>query len=65
MPKYHNDNVARIEDIENLLTTAQGLVSRLHDDELQVTKDRLRGVLSELRTAKTRLIAKWRDRDRG
>lgn len=64
MPKYHLDNVSRIEDIEGLLTTALGLASRLPDEELNDAKACLRSTLSELRAAKVKLITKWRDIDR-
>lgn len=59
MPQYHRGNISRLEDIEGLLVTAQSLLSRLPDDELEVTKECLCSSLSELREARLKLVSKW------
>lgn len=59
MPRYHRDNISRLEDIEGLLVTTQSLLSRLWDDELKVTKKCLCSSLRELRAARRELLSKW------
>lgn len=60
MPKFHRDNVSRIEDIEGLLSTARDLLSRLSEAELHNAKQSVRSALQELRTAKQQLVIKWK-----
>lgn len=59
MPRYHQDNVSRLEDIEGLLVTAQNLASRFPDEELQATKDCISKSLAELRAAQRSLVVRW------
>jgi hypothetical protein len=61
MAGYYHDNISRLEDIEALLVTAQSIVHRLSDDELQVTKSCIRQALSELRAAQSNLDKKWKN----
>jgi hypothetical protein len=63
MSNYHSDNLARLEDIEGLLLTAQGLAFRLNDEELDEARRCIRHALDEVRDAKGVLIEKWRVQD--
>lgn len=63
MPKYHLDEVARLDDIEALITTTQDLVRRLNVSELGASARCLADSLHEVRQARAVLIAKWRALD--
>ena len=63
MSNYHSDTLARLEDIEGLLLTAQGLAFRLNDEELDEARRCIRHALDEVRDAKGVLIEKWRVQD--
>lgn len=58
MSRYNSDSFLRLDDIEGLLVTAQGLASRLTDSELDDTKNCIRNALAELRAARQRLDTK-------
>jgi hypothetical protein len=63
MPKFHKDEVARLEDIEALLVTARDLADRFHLSKLAGTSSSIPTALMTLRSAKTELIDEWRATD--
>lgn len=63
MPKYHRDEVSKLEDIEALLVTARDLVARFHLQQLDGTAQSIRDALSSMRAAKTELVSEWRASD--
>lgn len=63
MPRYHKDEVAKLEDIEALLITARDLVERFHIGQLDGTAQSIRTSLATLRVAKANLIDEWRASD--
>lgn len=63
MPNYHVDKISRLEDIESLLVTAQGLAVRLADPELDEARRCIRCALDEVREARNLLTAKWKQED--
>lgn len=65
MPNYHVDKISRLEDIESLLVTAQGLAVRLTDPELDEARRCIRCALEEVRDAKNVLTEKWQQEDEG
>jgi hypothetical protein len=63
MPRFHKDEVAKLEDIEALLVTARDLVERFHMKQLEGTAQSIKETLSTMRSAKAGLIADWRASD--
>jgi hypothetical protein len=63
MPRFHQDSVSRLDDIEALLTTAQGLAKRLSESEMKSTQRYLLYTLSELREARSALVKRWKADD--
>lgn len=59
MSPTYQDNLSRIDDLENLMLTARELASRLADVELSQTRTCIETTLVEIRSAKERLVAKW------
>lgn len=63
MPRFHKDEVAKLEDIEALLVTARDLAERFHIPQLDETCRSIRSTLVTLRATKSELINEWRARD--
>lgn len=63
MPRFHKDEVAKLEDIEALLVTARDLAERFTIPQLSDTGQSIRDTLATLRTAKSKLIDEWRASD--
>lgn len=63
MPRFHRDEVTKLEDIEALLVTARDLADRFKCPKLATTAGSIRTSLATLRTAKSDLIAEWRASD--
>jgi hypothetical protein len=63
VPTYYTDKISRLEDIESLLITAQGLAARLLDSELNEARRCIRSALDEVRNAEKALAEKWKRLD--
>ena len=60
MPKYHLDEISRLDDIEAMITTTQGLLKRLNLPELETSQTCMVDTLREVRAARVSLEAKWK-----
>lgn len=65
MPKYHQGEVSRLDDIEALITTTQEMVRRMNLQELTSSMRCISDALKEVREARGVLISKWRQIDSG
>jgi hypothetical protein len=63
MPRFHQESISRLDDIEALLTVAQDLARRLSESEIKSTQRYLVYTLSELREARFALIKRWKADD--
>lgn len=63
MPRFHKDEVSKLEDIEALLVTARDLAERFSTPQLSDTAQSIRATLATLRKAKSKLIEEWRASD--
>lgn len=63
MPRFHKDEVTKLEDIEALLVTARDLAERFTIPQLSDTGEAIRNTLATLRRAKSKLIDEWRASD--
>jgi hypothetical protein len=63
VPTHYTDKISRLEDIESLLITAQGLAARLLDSELNEARRCIRSALDEVRNAEKKLAEKWKRSD--
>ncbi|MHB2265636.1 hypothetical protein [Aliihoeflea sp. PC F10.4] len=59
MPKFHRDEVSKLEDIEALLVTARDLSERFKLHQLDETTRAIRNTLATLRVAKNDLVEEW------
>ena len=65
MPQFHTDEIARLDDIETLLTTARELAHRFTGRELDETATRIGGAIVSLNLSRNRMIANRRTREAG
>jgi hypothetical protein len=63
MPRYHRDEIAKLDDIEALLMTARDLADRFKCPKLSGAAGSIRASLATLRIAKSELIDDWRASD--
>lgn len=60
MPRYHRDELAKLDDIEVLLITARDLALRFRERDVHEVTVGIQTALGDLRSARITLIDRWR-----